>query len=95
MNQLPTNETLLVRLKEFLEIHLKTKIVDANPGILKMHVLHSKNNFNKTPKEKLINYKILRVQERLLDSETELDDYNKIVCDFLILELAKYYKKSK
>jgi hypothetical protein len=95
MKDLPTREALLVRLKEFLEIHLKSRIVDANSGILKMNILHCKNSFNKTPKEKLINYKLFRIQERLLESESDPNEYDTVVCDFLIQELSKYYKKTK
>ncbi len=85
---------LLTRLKEFLEIHGKTKILEPNEGVLKMYILHSKNQ-NKTPKEKLINYKLLRVDERLLNGREDLSEKDSIIVEFLIDELTKYYSKSK
>lgn len=86
---------LMLKLKEFLEIHGKTKITDVNPGVLKMYILHSKNQ-NKTPKEKLINYKLLRIDERLLnDSPEEIGERDSIIAEFLIEELMKYYARSK
>lgn len=86
---------LMLKLKEFLEIHGKTKITDVNPGVLKMYILHSKNQ-NKTPKEKLINYKLLRIDERLLNySPEEIGERDSIIVEFLIEELMKYYAKSK
>jgi hypothetical protein len=85
---------LMLKLKEFLEIHAKTKITDVNEGVLKMYILHSKNQ-NKTPKEKLINYKLLRIDERLLNSNVaEISERNSIIVEFLIDELLKYYAKS-
>ncbi|MBE7413132.1 MAG: hypothetical protein L6Q54_12125 [Leptospiraceae bacterium] len=85
---------LLEKLKEFIEIHCKTKILEANVGVLKMHTLRSKNQ-NKTPKEKLINYKLLRVDERLLNESDGISEKDFIIVDFLIDELMKYYSKSK
>lgn len=86
---------LMLKLKEFLELHGKTKITDVNSGVLKMYVLHSKNQ-NKTPKEKLINYKLLRVDEKLLnDSPEEISERDSIIVEFLIEELMKYYARSR
>lgn len=86
---------LMLKLKEFLEIQAKTKITDVNPGVLKMYVLHSKNQ-NKTPKEKLINYKLLRVDERLLNGDTEeISERDSIIVEFLIEELMKYVARSR
>jgi hypothetical protein len=85
---------LMLKLKEFLEIQGKTKITDINEGVLKMYILHSKNQ-NKTPKEKLINYKLLRVDERLLNnSPEEISERDSIIVEFLIEELMKYYSRS-
>lgn len=86
---------LMLKLKEFLEIQGKTKITDINEGVLKMYILHSKNQ-NKTPKEKLINYKLLRVDERLLNnSSEEISERDFIIVEFLIDELMKYYARSR
>ena len=86
---------LMLKLKEFLEIHGKTKITDVNTGVLKMYILHSKNQ-NKTPKEKLINYKLLRVDERLLNGDTEeISERDSIIVEFLIEELMKYVARSR
>ena len=86
---------LMEKLKEFLEIKGNTKITDLNEGALKMHILHSKNQ-NKTPKEKLINYKLLRIDERLLNhNPEEISERDSIIVEFLIDELMKYYARSK
>ena len=86
---------LMLKLKEFIEIHSKTKISDLNEGVLKMYILHSKNQ-NKTPKEKLINYKLLRVDEKLLYlSPEEISEKDSIIVEFLIEELMKYYGRSR
>lgn len=85
---------LMLKLKEFMEIHGKTKITDVNEAVLKMYILHSKNQ-NKTPKEKLINYKLLRVDERLLNNNSEeISERDSIIVEFLIEELMKYYARS-
>jgi|JI10StandDraft_1071094.scaffolds.fasta_scaffold144084_6 hypothetical protein len=85
---------LMLKLKEFIEIQGKTKITDVNEGVLKMYILHSKNQ-NKTPKEKLINYKLLRIDERLLsNSPEEISERDSIIVEFLIEELMKYYARS-
>ncbi|HMV41019.1 MAG TPA: hypothetical protein PK079_11925 [Leptospiraceae bacterium] len=86
---------LMLKLKDFIEIHEKTKISDLNEGVLKMYILHSKNQ-NNTPKEKLINYKLLRIDERLLNnSPEEISERDSIIVEFLIEELMKYYARSK
>ncbi len=89
-----TKIELLGRLKEFLQIHGKTKILDANEGALKMHILKSKNE-NKTPKQKLINYKLLRLDERLLTGHEAISEKDLIISEFLIDELLKYYSNRK
>lgn len=86
-------EKLKAALALFLETYLKTKILDRNSGTLRMQILHAKNNKNKSIKEKMINYKLLRLDERLLTDhllEMPLKDYH--VCEFLIEELMKYVK---
>lgn len=86
---------LMLKLKEFIEIQRDTKISDLNEGVLKMYILRSKNQ-NKTPKEKLINYKLLRIDERLLNnSPEEISERDSIIVEFLIDELMKYYVRSK
>lgn len=90
----PDKKNLLNQLKVFMEIHGKTKILEANEGVLRMHVLHSKNQ-NKSIKEKMINYKLLRVDERLLNPEKEISEKDSVIVEFLISELMKYYSVSK
>lgn len=85
---------LMLKLKDFIEVHSKTKISDVNEGVLKMYVLHSKNQ-NSTPKQKLINYKLLRVDEKLLNSQDEISERDSIIVEFLIDELMKYYSRSR
>ncbi len=82
-------------LKLFIETYHKTKIIDPkNDGIFKTHILLSKNK-NNTPKEKLINYKLLRINEKLFASESEeISLKDSVVCEFLVDELLKYVSKS-
>ncbi len=85
----------MLKLKEFIEIQRETKVSDLNEGVLKMYILRSKNP-NNTPKEKLINYKLLRIDERLLNnSPEEISERDSIIVEFLIEELMKYYARSK
>ncbi len=84
---------LKVELKKFLEAYFKTKILEAKDDSLQMYILLSKNK-NKTPKEKLINFKLLRINERLFIADEELSIRDSIICEFLIVELQKYVQKS-
>lgn len=53
------------------------------------------HNKNKTIKEKFINYKLLRIQERLFENpHIPISPENAIICNFLIDELYKYVSKS-
>lgn len=88
--QIKTKAELCESLKVFLSAYHKTKIIEAKEDTLKMYILLSKNK-NTTPKEKLINYKLLRIDERMFNSEnTELSIKDAIICEFLIEELLKY-----
>ncbi|MCB1140907.1 MAG: hypothetical protein H7A24_06855 [Leptospiraceae bacterium] len=81
-------------LSVFLEVYHKTKILELREDTIRMYILFSKSK-NKTPKEKLINYKLLRIDERLFpESKGELTVRDAIVCEFLIDELKKYFAKS-
>jgi hypothetical protein len=85
-----TKQELCESLGKFLSIYHKTKIIEPKDDTLKMYILLSKNK-NTTPKEKLINYKLLRVDERMFNSEQpELSAKDAIICEFLIEELLKY-----
>ncbi len=93
--KIKTKQEIKDKLKIFIEAYHKTKIIDPkNDGIFKTHILLSKNK-NNTPKEKLINYKLLRVNERLFASESEeIPVKDSIICEFLVEELLKYVSKS-
>ena len=85
-----TKQELCESLGKFLSIYHKTKIIEPKEDTLKMYILLSKNK-NVTPKEKLINYKLLRVNERMFESEQpELSPKDAVICEFLIEELLKY-----
>jgi len=56
--EVKSKEELCVRLGEFLSIYHKAKIIEPKEDTLKMYILLSKNK-NGTPKEKLINFKLL------------------------------------
>lgn len=86
----PENKSeLYSRLAIVLEAHTGSRIMDHSPGPLKMLVLHSKNTKKTKPVEKLINYKLSRLEEMLLDEKApfELREYH--ICEFLISELEK------
>jgi hypothetical protein len=86
-----TKDELKESLKVFLSIYHKAKIIETKDDTLKMYILLSKNK-SKTPKEKLINYKLLRLEERLFSDEfSEKESY---ICEFLIEELLKYVSSS-
>lgn len=92
--QTKTKEELCESLGTFLSAYHKTKIIEAKEDTLKMYILLSKNK-NNTPKEKLINYKLLRLDERMFNSENlELLPKDAVICEFLIDELLKYVAKS-
>lgn len=92
--QVKTKEELCESLKKFFSAYHKTKIIEAKDDTLKMYILLSKNK-NTTPKEKLINYKLLRIDERMFNvNSPELSFRDAIVCEFLIEELLKYVSNS-
>lgn len=84
---LPDVTILRERLRRFLEIHNKTKLLDASEGNIRMHILHAKNTKNEKIKDKMINDKLARLDERIFGPMPEKD---LIICEFLIDELEKY-----
>ncbi|MCB1179166.1 MAG: hypothetical protein KDK36_16400 [Leptospiraceae bacterium] len=88
-----TKQELNEDLRIFLEAYHKTKILEAKDDSLKMYILLAKNK-NKTPKEKLINFKLLRVDERLFPEDGNMPPKDAIICEFLIDELKKYVAKT-
>jgi hypothetical protein len=94
-DKIKTKQEIKDKLKLFIEAYHKTKIIDPkNDGIFKTHILLSKNK-NNTPKEKLINYKLLRINEKMFASESEeISLKDSVICEFLVEELIKYVSKS-
>lgn len=86
---------LKARLAAFLETHLGTRIPEVSDGALRMHILAAKANRNTKPVEKLINYKLLRLNERLLDGSAKPESDDLVICDFLISELEQYVARRK
>ncbi|MDX1957454.1 MAG: hypothetical protein SFU98_02720 [Leptospiraceae bacterium] len=86
-------ELLLEDLKIFFEAYHKTKIIEAKEDTLRMYILLSKNK-NSTTKEKLINFKLLRLEERLFLLGEQFTIKEAIICEFLLEELQKYVSKS-
>ncbi len=84
---LPDAVHLRERLRRFLEIHNKTKILDASEGSIRMHILHAKNTKNDKIKDKMINDKLARLDERIFGP---LEAKDLFICEFLIEELEKY-----
>lgn len=85
--------SLRERLRRFLEVHSKAKILSADPGALRMYILHSKNS-NTKPKDKIINFMLLRLEEILLANASPQPE-EAVVSDFLLKELYKYYSDLK
>ncbi len=77
-------------LKRFIEAYTGAKLIGADDGQLNMHILHIKNSKNSKIKEKMINYKLLRVQERLLGGKSVIAIKDYYICEFLIEELKGY-----
>ena len=79
----------------FLEAHLATKVLGTEGGTLRMFVLLCRNS-NKKPKEKLINWKLGQVAQRLLPEEGghSLSQGDAVICEFLIRELQAYVARS-
>ena len=92
MNVLPKS-VLKDRLRIFLQVYNKTNIIGSEDGTLRMHVLHAKTRNTKIM-EKLINYKLLRLSERLLNDQEEIQPRDSVICEFLIDELEKYVANS-
>ena len=81
-------EELRALLRRFLEVHLKTRLVDANNGSLKMLVMLAKNTNSKI-KDKFINFKLGELSKRLLvDGPVSRRDL--IIAQYLMEELNKY-----
>jgi hypothetical protein len=78
------------KLREFLEKYLSVKILDSSVQSLKMYMLHAKNTRKTKPFEKLILYKLARLQERLIEQSGSLNTKDLIICEFLTDELKKY-----
>ena len=92
--EIKSKEELCENLGKFLSVYHKTKIIEPKGDTLKMYILLSKNK-NTTPKEKLINYKLLRINERMFESEqSEESSKDVVICEFLIDELLKYVASS-
>lgn len=89
---IPSRAELLEDLRAFLEVHLKGKVLSADPGQLAMYIKLAHSQAKK-PKDKMIAYLLLRTQERLIEHNP--DEKERIVCEFLIGELRAYYKELK
>ena len=87
--KIPLREELKERLRRFLEVRNDAKILDKDNGTLKMHILHSKTKKKKIV-DKMINYNLLRLAERLLTEKNNITDRDAIICEFLLEELEKY-----
>lgn len=79
-------------LKTFLEVHNQTKIPDMTDGVLKMHILHAKNNKKEKQKDKFINYLLGHLSDRIFEKAFAYED--SIVSHFLIDELCSYYRNT-
>lgn len=79
-------------LRRFLEVHTRGKILSAENGQLEMYIKLAQSQASK-PKDKMIVYFLLRIQERLLEQTP--DEKTRVVCEFLISELNGYYKELK
>lgn len=89
---IPSKTELFPKLQRFLEKHNKTTITDPTEKVFTMYILASKTNKNSSTKEKLINYKLLRLKELFLEETKEPTERDLIISEFLIDELNLYYK---
>ena len=88
-----TQTELQQQLLRFLEVHNKTRILESNAGMLRMHIALAKNNHNKTIKDKIINFLLARVEERLLKDAPPTEE-DLIIANFCIQEVGAYYQNS-
>ncbi|EHQ06361.1 MAG: hypothetical protein F9K24_02560 [Leptonema illini] len=89
MVQAPTAEELLERLKGFLEVHTKSRILKSDVPTMLMYIRACHANQNKKPKDQTINFLLLRFREQVLDQAP--DERQRIIGDFLIDEMNKFY----
>lgn len=88
LNKPPDEELRLRReLARFFKDHLGNAPSDEEKGNLRMLCKHCSANKSKTPKDKIINWMLLRVEERVLRPESRPSPRDLIVCDFLVGEL--------
>ncbi|MCE9598551.1 MAG: hypothetical protein K8S54_11335 [Spirochaetia bacterium] len=85
-------EELKESLRRFLEVHTKTRLLSAENGQLAMYIKLAQTQASK-PRDKMIVYFLLRIQERLLEQAP--DEKSRVICEFLISELNGYYKELK
>lgn len=88
---LPSHAQNLERLRRFLEVHAKTRILNADPGTVQMYILHCKNNIKGRKMDDTITYLLLRFKECCLDRSPSPRD--RVVAEFLIEELNKFYRE--
>ncbi len=81
------------RLRKFLEIHNKTRLLEAEDGTLKMHIMHAKTRNDKI-KDKFINFLLLRLSERMLSGNGAFSAKDAVICEFLMEEIEKYVAAS-
>lgn len=82
-------EELLKRLARFLEVHTGSRVAEATSGGVRMILLHAKNTKKTKPVEKLINYKLSRLEEFLLAENRPFGLREYHISDFLVEELEK------
>lgn len=86
-NPAPREEAIRTELARFFGAHLGSAPASNDRGSLRMLCKHCKANKNGTPKEKLINWMLLRTEERLLLPDVQPSPADLTVCDFLVSEL--------
>ncbi len=90
MLQAPSVEELLEKLKSFLEVHTRSRILQADVPTMQMYIKACHANQNKKPKDQTINFLLLRFREQVLDQQP--DERQRIIGDFLISEMNKFYR---
>ena len=83
---------LLEKLRQFLELHTKSRILNAEKATMAMYIKACHTNQNKKPKDQTINFLLLRFKEQLIDENPDPASDRHIIARFLLKEMNKFYK---
>lgn len=90
MSEAEKKKEQLERLRRFLEVHTESNILSVDVTPLQMYINHCRINMKKREKDKVINFILSCLQERLFADDSSQDDI--VIADFLLSELSKFYR---